>query len=241
MARNGTLYNLAEKATPAIAAFDILAKPSKVVHIGHSFGSFLTSAFIALYSDLTDGAIITGFILNQHLGTIEMVSFDADYAATAPFPGPYNRPSGYLVNSKHGIQNIFFGGNISTAFAPNMLAYGDDIKQPVAIGELASSFQIIGLPGPNLTAPIQYMLAENDFIICGGDCKGVANITILRGTYPKASDIEVYIQPNTGHGFPLHNNASAGFQVSLDFLSRHGLQITEFGNVAAVTASFGTY
>jgi pimeloyl-ACP methyl ester carboxylesterase len=223
MARNGSLNSLAEKATPAVAAFNALKTPSKVVHVGHSFGSFLTSAFIALYSNLTDGAIITGFILNQYLGTIGMVSFDAVYAATAPFPGPYNRPSGYVVNSKHGIQNIFFGGNISTAFTPEMLDYGDYIKQPIALGELASSYEIIGLPGPNLTAPVQYMLAEHDFFICGGDCKGVANMTNLRGTFPKASDIEVYIQPNTGHAFPLHNNASAGFQVSLDFLSRNGL------------------
>jgi pimeloyl-ACP methyl ester carboxylesterase len=223
MARNGTLYSLAKQATPVVTVFDALKTPNKVVHVGHSFGSFLTSAFIALYSNLTDGAIITGFLRNQHLGETGMVSFDAAYAATAPFPGPYNRSSGYVACSKHGIQNVFFGGNVSTAFTPEMLDYGDYIKQPIAVGELASSFQILGLPGPDLTAPIQYFLAENDFFVCGGDCKGLANMTVLRETYPKASDIEVYIQPNTGHAFPLHNKASAGFQVSLDFLSSHGL------------------
>jgi hypothetical protein len=125
MARNDTLYSLAEKATPAVAAFDALKTPTKIAHVGHSFRSFLTSAFIVLYSDLTDGAIITGFILNQHPGMIGMVSLDAMYTATAPFLGPYNRSSGYMVNLKHGIQNVFFGGNISTAFTPEMLDYGN--------------------------------------------------------------------------------------------------------------------
>jgi hypothetical protein len=146
------------------------------------------------------------------------VALDGLYAATAPSPGPYNRSSGYIVSSKTGIQNVFFGGNVSTAFTPEMLEFADSIKQPAPIGELISDF-----PGPELTAPVQFMLAEHDLPVCTGDCKGVTNMTVLRELYPKVSDIEVYIQPNTGHGFPLHNNASAGFQVSLDFLSRHGL------------------
>jgi pimeloyl-ACP methyl ester carboxylesterase len=222
-ARNGTLYDLAENAAPPVPEFNALQVPSKVVHVSHSFGSILTSAFIALYSNLTDGAIITGFVVNPHLGQIGSIAADGLYAATAPSPGPYNRSSGYLVSSKTGIQNVFFGGNVSTAFTPEMLDFADSIKQPAPIGEGLSNFQVIGIPGPELTAPIQFMLAENDLRVCAGDCKGVTNMTVLRELYPKVSDIEVYIQPNTGHGFPLHNNASAGFQVSLDFLSRHGL------------------
>src|ERR1700712_4485421 len=69
MARNGTLYGFAGNAKPADATFSKLTKPSKVVHVGHSFGSFLTSAFIANYGDLTDGAVITGFLLTQYLAS----------------------------------------------------------------------------------------------------------------------------------------------------------------------------
>ena len=76
--------------------------------------------------------------------------------------------------------------------------------------------------GP-FAGPIQYVLPELDFFICAGDCKGVYTIEGLQAVHPNASDIEVVIQPNTGHALPLHLNCTAGFQLSWDFLSRHGL------------------
>ncbi|KAF2716007.1 alpha/beta-hydrolase [Polychaeton citri CBS 116435] len=221
MARNGSLYTFAQKGRPAHIEFEITAKPRKVVHVGHSFGSFLTSAFIARYGPLSDGAIITGYLLTEYLGSAGSTTFSVDYAATSH--PPFDRSSGYVVCDEHGIQNIFFAGDPQTAFTPELLDYGIQIKQPVPIGELASAFWLLGNYGPSFQAPLQYFLAENDFYICRGDCKGLAEGAHLAETYPNATDIEVYIQPNTGHGFPLHNNATAGFQVMFDFLSSHGL------------------
>lgn len=221
MARNGNLYTLAEKAEPVDAVFNKLAKPNKLVHIGHSFGSFLTSAFIAKYSNLTDGAIITGFVLNKRLGECGNAAWAATFAGSAP----WYRPSGYVVCQKTGIQDVFFAGNPDTAFTKEMLDYGDALKQPVPIGELASAYHILGLKGLGFKAPLQYMLAEFDFYICGGDCKGIpeADPKALLNFYPNATALEVAIQPNTGHAFTLHNNATAGYQVTFDFLARNGL------------------
>lgn len=221
MARNGTMYALAAKTDGAFSPFHKFTKPSKVIHVGHSFGSVLTSAFIANYGNLTDGAIITGYYLGPLLGNAGSTTFSVEYAATGS--PAYDRPSGYVVCQKSGIQNIFFGGNPKTAFTPELLDYGVEIKQPVPIGELASAFWVLGRYGPSFTAPVQYLLPEFDFYICRGDCKGVVNITMLEQTYPNASDIEVVIQPNTGHALPLHNNTTAGFQLVYDFLDRHGL------------------
>ena len=221
MARNGTLYSFAGRALPVDPVFHAFAKPNKVVHIGHSFGSFLTSAFLAMYPSLTDGAIITGYVYGKYLGKPGMATMALDFAATST--PPFNRSSGYLVCQRSGIQNIFFGGDLNTAFTPEMLNYGDSIKQPVAIGEFASAFQIIGLPGPGLKAPVQFMFAEYDFYICDGDCKGAYDLQDLKNTYPNATAVEAYIQPKTGHAFTLHNNATAGYQVTFDFLDRNGL------------------
>jgi pimeloyl-ACP methyl ester carboxylesterase len=221
MARNGTLYSFAGRAKPADAAFNKLATPRKIVHVGHSFGSFLTSAFIANYGNLTDGAIITGFLLQHYLASTGSTTFSVEYAATGS--PSYDRPSGYVVSKKNGIQNIFFGGDLKTAFTPELLNYGSEIKQPVPIGEFASAFSLLGNYGPSFKAPVQYLLPEFDFYICRGDCNGLANFTALAETYPNATAIEVAIQPNTGHALPLHNNATAGFQLTYDFLARHGL------------------
>ncbi|KAF3044123.1 hypothetical protein E8E12_010084 [Didymella heteroderae] len=221
LARNGTLYEHAAKTDGAVSPFHKLTKPSKIIHIGHSFGSILTSAFIANYGNLTDGAIITGYYLSELLGSAGSTTFGVEYAA-AGSPA-YNRSSGYVVCQRSGIHNIFFGGDSESAYTPALLDYGVEIKQPVPIGELASAFLLVGIYGPSFTAPVQYLLPEFDFYICRGDCKGVANMTLLEQTYPNASAIEVVIQPNTGHALPLHNNATAGFQLIYDFLDRHGL------------------
>lgn len=219
MARNGSLYDFAKEARPTVAAFKKLPKPSKVVHVGHSFGSVITSALIAEHGTLTDGAIITGYIENKYLGKPGMASFNVKFAGSAP----YHRPSGYVVCQKSGIQNVFFGGSLKTAFTQEMLDYGDATKQPVAIGEIPSAYHTRGLDGSSFNAPVQYFLAEKDFFICGGDCNGIANMTALEAAYPNATAIEVAIQPNTGHAFPLHNNATAGYNVMFDFLARNGL------------------
>ena len=148
---------------------------------------------------------------NIHLGANGASSWGVSYAR--------NRPSGYVVASKPGISTFFFAGN----FDEQLLDIGDATKQPIPISEIASGYTILTATGPNFTGPVQYMLAEKDFGICAGDCKGVANTTVLRGIFPVAAEIDVYVQPNTGHALPLHKNATAGFQVSFDFLKRNGL------------------
>lgn len=221
MARNGSLYEFAHRANPSDPVFKSLKAPNKVVHIGHSFGSFLTSAFIANYGPLSDGAIITGYLYTEFLASAGSTSFSVEYAATGS--PPFKRPSGYVVCQRDGIQNIFFGGNPKTAFTPELLNYGISIKQPVPIGEFASAFSLLDNPGPSFKSPVQFLLPEFDFYICRGDCRDLASIPDLKKTYPNATAIEVAIQPNAGHALPLHNNATGGFQLMFDFFSRHGL------------------
>ena len=211
MTHNGSLHS---------AMGQSLDHPLRIAHVGHSFGSFLTSAFIATYPELSDAAIITGFVLTEYLGSVGYSPWSAQYAPLGDIP--FDRTPGYITAQKSGIQNVFFAGDPHTAFIRELLDYGDAIKQPIPVGELASGYKLLGLPGDNYTGPIHFMLAEFDFFICAGDCKGVTNATALAQTYPKAAAIEVDIQPNTGHAFPLHNNATAGFEVSFDFLKRNG-------------------
>ncbi|KAK0388318.1 hypothetical protein NLU13_4563 [Sarocladium strictum] len=221
MARDGRLHDLVKHAQPENQAWKKLEKPAKVVHVGHSFGSVLTTAFIATYGELTNGAIITGYVYTTFLGSSGSVAFAVEYAATGD--PPYDRPSGYVVAKKSGIQNIFFAGDLETAFTPEQLDYGVSIKQPVPIGEFASAYNILLRPGDSFAAPVQFLLPEFDFYVCRGDCKGIITKDELYKSYPNATDIDLVIQPNTGHALPLHNNATAGFQLSFDFLKKHGL------------------
>ncbi|KAI6914332.1 hypothetical protein KC318_g1158 [Hortaea werneckii] len=212
MTRNGTFHRAMGAKADA---------PLRAIHVGHSFGSFLTSAFIARFPELSDAAVITGYVATELLGSVGTASWSAQYAANAR-PG-FDGGPGCALNQKSGIQNIFFAGDPRTAFTEELLEYGDRTKQPVPVGELASSYKLVDLPAPEFTGPIHFMLAEFDFFICGGDCKGLTNRTQLSLAYPKSSAIEVDIQPNTGHAFPLHNNASDRLQVSFDFLKHNAM------------------
>ena len=98
----------------------------------------MTSSFIASYSNLKDGAIITGFLLTQYLASAGSTTFSIEYLAISS--SPYDRPSGYIVCQNPGIQIIFFSGAINTAFTRAQLEYDNAIKQPVSIGKLASAF-----------------------------------------------------------------------------------------------------
>jgi pimeloyl-ACP methyl ester carboxylesterase len=139
LARNGTLYRLAGKSDPQ---FSRLMQPRKFVHVGHSFGSSLTSALIASYGDISDGAIITGFIPNPYLGSTPITMWSFENAATSS--PPFDRPSGYVVSKKNGVQTVFFGGDPKTAFTAELLDYADSIKAPAPVGELASFLSPVG-------------------------------------------------------------------------------------------------
>jgi hypothetical protein len=41
--------------------------------------------------------------------------------------------------------------------------------------------------------------------------------------YPKAKNVQVHIQPDSGHGLTLHTNATGHFQVIMNYLDANGL------------------
>lgn len=67
------------------------------------------------------------------------------------------------------------------------------------------------------------MAAEFDLIFCGVDCKGIADGPETAAVFSAAKPLEVYIQPNTGHGMNLHYNATGWYGVVQDFLGKNGL------------------
>jgi hypothetical protein len=69
------------------------------------------------------------------------------------------------------------------------------------------------------------MAAEQDLIFCGADCYGIADgpTSNTPHVFPKAKPLEIYIQPNTGHGMNLHFNATGWYDVVFDFLGKNGL------------------
>lgn len=131
-------------------------QPSKIVHIAHSFGSALTANFLELYGNLSDGALLTGFLLNPHLGSIDVSRFNHDFAREYDPVRFADYGSGYFVlESKDDLQKLFFREG---SFDPKLLDYNDMVKQPEAVGEYVSQADFaldtpaIGFKGPVLVS-----------------------------------------------------------------------------------------
>lgn len=69
----------------------------------------------------------------------------------------------------------------------------------------------------------QFFTGDLDNYICNGDCRGIFSKEIADAMYPNATDITPYLQPNTGHASGLSKNASAGYEVMLEYLDYQGL------------------
>ena len=135
-----------------------IGKPSKIVHIGHSFGTVLTHALIAAYPTISDGVILTGVGYNASAldfpGFFESARLNL---ASTVVPGKFpDLDSGYLYFADviGNAASFFHAGN----YDKEVLWYSQDIVQPPAIMEFATG-QPTMLPELgvlNFTGPVSF-------------------------------------------------------------------------------------
>ncbi|KIW54240.1 hypothetical protein PV05_06610 [Exophiala xenobiotica] len=196
---------------------------SKIVHIGHSLGSATTIGFLGRYGDLglSDGTILTGWII-ANTTPFGQAGFGWEY-------GPEHDPvkyagasSGYLIPGTVGnIQQGFFSDQ--GLLDPNALQFANEIKATSTVGEFQSAYVAASSSVLGYSGPLLYFLAEYDMLICHGDCNNAWDPQTVQQFVPHASPMDIHIQPKTGHGIPLHKNATAGFSVVADWLGQNGL------------------
>ncbi|KAL8388906.1 hypothetical protein RB599_010190 [Gaeumannomyces hyphopodioides] len=223
LAREGKLLSSAIKTDSGAPAAVAEPRPSRIVHVAHSFGAYLTYAFLLKHPTLSDAALLSSFLPNAtQLGAVKVVTFEHDYAAgldPARFGG---FGSGYFVpTSLNALQKLYFtkGG-----FDEELLAYAEEIKEPEAAGLYASDHQIQYATSDRLFGgPVQIIVGEKDFPLCNGYCPGTFNETdIKNNNFHNATDLEIKVLENTAHALSLQKSAQAGYKLMFDFLSGHG-------------------
>lgn len=155
LARAGTFVSSSRVVGTTAGRNDTLQNyaPGRIVHVGHSYGSFMTSGLLSRYGNLSDGAILTGFLINPHL-VVEVTpgAFGFEFA---PYSDPdrfAHLPSGYVVQRPlSSIQQIFLK---KAAFEPELLSYPELIKQPGSVGQLVSGSQVFGQPAADFKGPV---------------------------------------------------------------------------------------
>lgn len=126
--------------------------PSKIVHVGHSFGSYLSNGLIVASPHLSDAAILTGFAFGTGSGTL-LEAFGLRIA-TLQAPGKWpGRDNGYVtwVDAVANAATFFHGGS----YDKEVLWYTEDVKQPIATAELISvGGQTFPLQALDFTKPV---------------------------------------------------------------------------------------
>ena len=199
----------------------------KIIHVGHSFGSVLTTAFLATYGNLSDAAVITGYILNEHFAEMRKATFDLEYAPQNNMTLFGDRSSGYMVDGTlGGFQTVFFSTQADATtgiggFDTEVLDYAFSIRQTITTSEFLPPPVNLGA-APQFEGPLQFMLAEFDYPVCRGDCNIPFDPATFQKLYQKAKDIDIYTQQGNGHALTMHRKANLGYKATLDWLDRNG-------------------
>ena len=199
-------------------------KPEKVVHVGHSFGSGQTYALSAMYPDLSDAIVLTGFSLNSSFMPFFLTGANFQQAH-GQIEGEGDYPPGYLVSSNINANHYLFFH--APNFDPDMLVFAEQSKKPVTVGELMTSGSVPMQSG--FTGPVLIITGSNDLPFCGGDCLntggGVAASIPAQGkvAFPESKAFEAYVQPETGHGLNRHYNATGAYEYIAGFLGGNGI------------------
>ncbi len=190
--------------------FDQLPKPSKIVHVGHSYGSIITNVLAAQQPSLSDGIVLTGYSALKEYASLFLAASTFTIASSIDptrFP-PSQYPSGYATwPSKWPNQYAFFA---YPNFDPLALDQVESTKAPFTMAEFFS-MPLLTTAAPDFQSPVLYVNAERDQVMCGANCTGVVGPgTTSFSNFNGTTDIESVIIAGAGHGLAQHYGADKG-------------------------------
>ncbi|KZP14790.1 hypothetical protein FIBSPDRAFT_867917, partial [Athelia psychrophila] len=180
---------------------------TKVIGVGHSYGSIQAEALTAIAPNLFDGVILTGFSVNATglpVGLAGLAFKTATEVAPDRF-SPAELSDGYLAPANsYSYQWTFLH---YPGFTPATVARVQATEQPVTVGVLYT-FAGLVQPAPNFAGPVHVVTGANDFIFCLANCYAVPSgsnqtnmLDFVQELYPKVTPdkFSTYIPASTGH------------------------------------------
>lgn len=207
---------------------------SKIVFVGHSYGSILGTQLSTKHPQDIDAFVQTGLAIplpneNALPGQLADVYVQASTYNPQRF-APATYAHGYLASSnKQGREETYYSqpGDYSEAL------YNLDFanERTVALGEVLTQNLYNSTTYSN---PVFVYTGQEDAIFCGNgtraigppDCgPGGSQVAAVKALYPAvpASKFGFYAQPRAGHASQLHYTAQHGFARAHAFLQQQGL------------------
>jgi hypothetical protein len=153
LARSGQLLKTSTITSGSLQGYGDYT-PSRIVQVGHSYGSILVDLFLAKYPTLSDGTVFTGWIVGPTPGIPKFGTFAMQYAPEAD-PGRFaDLGSGYMmIANQTDYQYLFLS---QRTIDQGALDYYFSIRQTLTVGEILSGIPtfVTGLPAPGFTGPI---------------------------------------------------------------------------------------
>ncbi|KAI0136361.1 Alpha/Beta hydrolase protein [Xylariales sp. AK1849] len=193
-------------------------KFSKIVHVGHSYGSIQSYGLAATHPASTDGIVLTGF--SQSGTYIPYFELGGNFVQANGNPALAAYPDGYLAaGDESGVQTNFFAPG---DFDPEILTAAYSTGEPVAIGELLTIAGPASAPN-SYTGPVFVITGDRDVPFCGGNCT-ISKPSIpamVKQYFANASYFSAFDVPGAGHGLNLQYTWPITYKAILDFFDQH--------------------
>ena len=192
-----------------------LYQASRIMLVGHSFGSFIATIEASTYQDV-DGVILSGYAhsLGPGVATIESSTYPAQLD---PKFAAANLPAGYLT-SRPGTrgQDFYYAPGAD----PAVIALDEQLKQTFTDGEVADI-------GPSESAssgilvPTQVVVGAFDSLYCAQTpCSTSGSLAGEASNYSPSACVEIDVVPDAGHSLNLHLAAPQWFRVAQEWSDR---------------------
>ena len=228
------LHNLVQQLRGPASQQNPLSGQSKIVWVGHSYGSILGTQLSAKYPNDIDAFIQTGLAIplpneSASNGQLACEFVQAGSYDPTEFP-PSTYIPGYVVSSsKQGREEAYYAQ--PSDFSATIYSSDFQDQKSMTLGEALT--QTLG----NSTAysnPVLVYTGQQDAMFCGNgtraigepDCgPGGSQIAAVKSIYPAVpvNNFESFAQPNAGHCSHMHYTARESFVKVSDFLEKHGL------------------
>ena len=190
---------------------------SKIVGVGHSYGSAQMQSITSSYPELLDGVVLTGFSNGSaSFSTVVLAGSFTPIRNVFPERLP-NKPSVWISTGDDA-------SHIEAFFWPPNYAQGAfDLARDYVDGATIAAFATlttITKTAANFTGPVYVQTGERDVTYCGLHCD-VSQVAAVECYYPKTTNFSYDFIPDTGHGIVPHYSGPQSLQDILTWIGSH--------------------
>ncbi|GLZ00828.1 alpha/beta hydrolase [Actinoplanes sp. NBRC 103695] len=183
---------------------------TRVVSVGHSYGSVIAMAEAATYHDV-DALVLTGLLHDIRLDEMTRFITDLHPAAADPKFADTAPPDGYMTTRPGSRPGYFL--NPQTA-ARGATGWDEQTKTTATTGELTFTPDDELAYSRAITVPVLFVMGATDALFCGTGqpCTTTADICQREHTaFPNGTPLAAVTVPRTGHSLNLHRAAPLAF------------------------------